>query len=141
MLKFLKWGIFLPLVFSCISYKPIPIEKDKDICDYCKMVISDLKFAGEIIDKKGKVYKFDDLTCLRSFYKLRREDIKIVYLVPYEDEKKLLLSDKAFILKSEKIRGPMGGNYLVFENENNAFDMRKVIGGKIMKFDEFINEK
>ena len=142
MLKFLKLNIFLIFLISCYNYKPIPIERNKDVCEYCKMVISDLKFASEVITKKGKVYKFDDFNCLRNFYKLHKDEIKFVYFVPYEDEKKLVISDKVIILKSEKIRGPMGGNYIAFENEDNAFDMRRTLGdGKIMKFDEFINER
>ena len=104
------------------------------------MVISDLKFAGEIKTKKGKIYKFDDLKCLRSFYKEHKDEIKKVYLIPYENVKILIPAEKAFILKSEKIKGPMGGEYLVFEDENIAFEIRKLLGGKIMKFEEFINE-
>jgi copper chaperone NosL len=133
--------IILFFLFSCVNDKPQKIELNKDVCDYCKMVISDLKFASEIITKKGKVYKFDDYKCLRAFYKEHKDKIRKVYLVPCENDRILIPSEKAFILKSENIKGPMGGEYIAFEDENKAFEMRKLLGGKIMKFEEFINER
>ena len=33
------------------------------------MTISDPQFGGEIITTKGKVYKFDDLHCMKGFLK------------------------------------------------------------------------
>ncbi len=40
------------------------IHWDRDMCERCKMAVSDRKFAFEIIDpKSGKVYKFDDIGC------------------------------------------------------------------------------
>jgi len=37
---------------------------DRDMCERCKMAISERKFAAQIIDPKTyKVYKFDDIGC------------------------------------------------------------------------------
>lgn len=37
---------------------------DRDMCERCKMAISERKFAAQIIDpKSGKNYKFDDIGC------------------------------------------------------------------------------
>jgi hypothetical protein len=60
--------IFLLLGFSGCEKKPIgAVEKmhwDRDMCERCKMAISERKFASQIIDPKtGKVYKFDDIGC------------------------------------------------------------------------------
>ena len=37
----------------------------------CKMTLVDKKFGAEVVTKKGKVYKFDDLNCMIKFYQLR----------------------------------------------------------------------
>jgi len=40
------------------------IHWDRDMCERCKMAVSDRKFAFEIIDpNSGKAYKFDDIGC------------------------------------------------------------------------------
>ena len=40
------------------------IHWDRDMCDRCKMAISERKFAAQIINPKtNKVYKFDDIGC------------------------------------------------------------------------------
>ncbi|WP_458701013.1 hypothetical protein ACKGJI_02670 [Sulfurospirillum sp. 1307] len=40
------------------------IHWDRDMCERCKMAISERKYAFEIINpKNGKAYKFDDIGC------------------------------------------------------------------------------
>jgi nitrous oxide reductase accessory protein NosL len=40
------------------------IHWDRDMCERCKMAISERKFAFEIVNpKNGKTYKFDDIGC------------------------------------------------------------------------------
>lgn len=41
-----------------------PMHWDRDMCERCKMAISERKFAAQIIEPKtGKAYKFDDIGC------------------------------------------------------------------------------
>jgi len=49
---------------------------DRDMCERCKMAISERKFAVQAVDEKGKVYKFDDIGCLILWQKQERPDIK-----------------------------------------------------------------
>lgn len=63
---FMALAIFL---FNGCNSKPKgAVEKmhwDRDMCERCKMAISERKFAVEAIDlKSGKVYKFDDIGCM-----------------------------------------------------------------------------
>jgi len=64
----LLFSFFFLLDFSGCEKKTVgTVEKmhwDRDMCERCKMAISDRKFAVQIIDpKSGKVYKFDDIGC------------------------------------------------------------------------------
>lgn len=45
------------------SSGPGEIKWDRDTCTRCSMVISDKRFAGQIRDPNGKVWKFDDIGC------------------------------------------------------------------------------
>ena len=57
----------IALSFGGCEKKGVEIAKihwDRDMCERCKMAISDRKFAAEAIDIKTKrVYKFDDIGC------------------------------------------------------------------------------
>src|SRR5690606_1762171 len=62
--------IAAPLIFMMIFCAPVgpqTIKIHKDNCDHCKMTISEEHFAAELITEKGRVYMFDDITCLITF--------------------------------------------------------------------------
>lgn len=47
-----------------ISTAPVAIHWDRDVCERCKMAISERKYAFEAINpRNGKVHKFDDIGC------------------------------------------------------------------------------
>ncbi len=97
-----------------------PIVFSKDPCHFCKMIISDKRFGAELVTAKGKVFKFDDTYCIISFLKsndLRQSEMGAVYIVDYAQKEKLIAAETAFLLKSDIIRGPMGGDVAAFETE------------------------
>ncbi len=61
-------GLFVLFGFSGCDKKPVgaaaQMHWDRDMCERCKMAISERRFAAQVIDPRtGKVYKFDDLGC------------------------------------------------------------------------------
>ena len=56
--------------------EPAKMHWDRDMCERCKMAISERKFAVQAVDKDNKVYKFDDIGCLILWQKLERPDVK-----------------------------------------------------------------
>jgi copper chaperone NosL len=74
MARKVKALLFLFLIFSLLSCsKEIKSEEIEpyDICYLCKMAISQLEFATEIVTPDGEVYKFDDIGCMIEFSKMR----------------------------------------------------------------------
>lgn len=60
---FLLIGIFTGCEKKEIG-EVVKVHWDRDMCERCKMAISERKFAFEIINpKNGKAYKFDDIGC------------------------------------------------------------------------------
>jgi len=59
--------LLLLIAIGCDKKEIGSVEKmhwDRDMCERCKMAISDRKFGFEIIDPNtGKAYKFDDIGC------------------------------------------------------------------------------
>ena len=122
---------------------PEPIAFGKDQCHFCKMVISDKSFGAELVTTKGKVYKFDDTHCIASFLKsnyLEKTEIAVVYLVDYAQKEKLIPAETAFILRSDKIRGPMGGNTAAFETEALMKPFIKQWNTVVIKWKEVVEQ-
>ncbi len=81
-LLFLTIGLFFT---GCEKKKVGGVEKihwDRDMCERCKMAISERNFAFEIVNpKSGKTYKFDDIGCA----------------ILWMDEEKITWKDKAIL--------------------------------------------
>ena len=48
---------------------PAEIKWDRDVCERCRMLISDRHFAAQLRDGEGKVHKFDDFGDLMGWVK------------------------------------------------------------------------
>ncbi len=119
-------------LYSCSS-GPQPIKYGSDNCDFCKMTIVDDRFATECINTKGKVFRFDDAHCMITFLKNRgiwRNELAGVYFADFEKKGQWLKSDQAFLLESEALRSPMGGNIAAFSSNARRVEMMKEFLGK-----------
>src|SRR4029078_6620949 len=109
-------GLLLFLVSSC-SNKPKPFNYGKDVCDTCKVSIVDPKFGGEVVTKKGKVYKFDDAACMIHFLRsgaLTEDKISQKLFINFQKQNDFIAVNKAFLLVSPELKTPMGGNTAAF---------------------------
>lgn len=106
---------------SCGNSGPVPINYNKDACDFCKMSISESRFAAELITVKGRVYKFDDLKCLFQYDASNKEvAVKNYFVADFSADKQLIDASSAFFIKSEMLRSPMGGNTAAFASQKTA---------------------
>lgn len=129
-------SIFVVLLLGFISCNsdPQPIRLGTDACDFCKMSIADRNFGAEIITNKGKVYKFDDTHCLAAFREKNIDSniIKQVYFVNFLEPHNFIEADLAFLLKSNELHSPMGGNTVAFDSkEKLEMTQQKVEGNEI----------
>ena len=116
-------AIFVLMFLTSCTTGPQPIKIGTDSCSYCKMTISDNRFGAELITGKGRMYKFDDIHCLVSFYKSvlsNKESVQNIYFVNFEAPHNFILASKAYLLKSDEFRTPMAGNIAAFEKKEAA---------------------
>lgn len=112
--------IFVAILFIGCKTGPEAIKLNQDNCAFCKMSISDAKFATEVVTDKGRVYKFDDLHCMLGFVKADANFKGTLYAVPAEDEKTFVVAKEAFYVKSDAIKSPMEGHTLAYKSKQAA---------------------
>jgi len=118
--------LFVVLLSSC-SVQPKPIKTGSDFCNFCKMTITEAKYAAQYINKNGKAYVFDDIKCLINYYKMIDEKDKLgakIYFTDYNNPSAFISAKDVVILKSDALRTPMDGRMIAFATQQ-ALDQFK----------------
>ncbi|MBX2898610.1 MAG: nitrous oxide reductase accessory protein NosL [Cyclobacteriaceae bacterium] len=137
-MKALMIGIVSLIALGC-TVQPEPLVFGKDMCYTCKMTLVDRKFGAELVTKKGKVYKFDDLNCMLNFYHsgyVEPEEFKFIQVVDFSKPEKLIEAQHAWYLKSANLRTPMASEVAAFENEQAIQPLKKEWNGVLMSWGE-----
>lgn len=115
--------LFVLCVFISCKPKPEKIVFGKDSCAECKMTIVDPKFGGEIVSKKGKIFKFDDVHCVALFMERRGVEMSNIHqtlFVDYNNSNEFIKVNAAEFVVSSQLKSPMGGNAAAFKNKKEA---------------------
>ncbi len=131
--------IMLCLFFSSCSAKPEPFKYGQDNCHFCKMGIMDPKYGCEVVTKKSKVYKFDDLVCMINFLKsgtLEEKEIAQKVVINFEKENDFIDVEKATFLVNPQLRSPMGSNAAAFATKEAAEKANSTKEGTLHTWDE-----
>ena len=112
-------SFFLLCLTSSCSDAPEKINLGKDMCDDCKMTISDDRFGAVLHTGKGRTYKFDDTSCLRNYMKNHADEKGEVYLVNYCEPHDLAPLKETMLWSSDDLQSPMNGNIAAFTNKDS----------------------
>ncbi len=64
----------------------VKMHWDRDMCERCKMAISERKYAVQVVNPQtGKVYKFDDIGCTVLWFDEEH--------IPWKDQAKIWITD------------------------------------------------
>ncbi|MEO6611649.1 MAG: nitrous oxide reductase accessory protein NosL [Chitinophagaceae bacterium] len=135
-------ALMLSLVLGSCAAKTEPFNYGKDNCHFCKMGIIDPKFGGEIVTKKSKVFKFDDMICMIRFLKagtLKEEEIGKKMVINYEKENDFLDVSSSFFLVSPGLKSPMGSNAAAFTSWQAAEKINADKQGQLLSWEELNN--
>ena len=137
-------ALLIPILFfSSCSAQPEPIKYGQDICYSCKMGMADPKFGGEVITKKGKVFKFDDVICMTRFLKsgtLKPDEVKQNVVVNFEKKNDFIDVKTAIFFNATELKSPMGSNTAAFSSETTAQTFKGNKEGQIVKWDELYSK-
>lgn len=140
-----------PLLFSglvaicCIACKvePEPIAYGTDSCYSCKMTIMDRKFGAEVVTRKGKIFKFDDVNCLVNFLNsgaVEEREVQYKLVVDFSQPEKLIAAGEAFYIKSAEIKSPMASQVAAFETNELQKEYKKQWNGIYLTWGELTTQ-
>lgn len=132
-------AFLLMIIIPGCSPEIEPINYGKDACEYCKMNITDNKFAAEIVSVKSKVYKFDSIECLFAFeYEkmIDKNEVHSEWVCDFSSAGKFIEIKKAFYLQNDDLRSPMGLNVICVGTKENLDEFKKSNGGTVLSFSE-----
>ena len=141
--KFQKKKRLLPILllisglfFSCQNRAIEPIKLNVDQCAFCRMNIADGKFGAAISTSKGRVYKFDDLRCLKSYIDENKTAVESYFVHQYNADNVLIPATTAFYLKGGDILSPMRGNTAAFSTQEVADSFQQKLNAKPITWEE-----
>lgn len=129
--------LLISLLSACSQDGPKPIKLNEDLCEFCKMTISDGRFGAELITSKGRTYTFDDIGCMIRYAEENRSvEVKNYYIHRYDGKNELIPAESAVYLSSDSLNSPMGGNYAAFTSEDAAKAIAAKMPGELLKFND-----
>lgn len=130
------------LLLAC-STDPEPIAYGTDACHTCKMTLMDKKFGAELVTQKGKVYKFDDVNCMLTFYNApenNSEKFAHRLVVDFMQPGMLISVGDAYFLKSPEIKSPMASQIAAFGSEAGMNKMKQEWDGIYLVWGEVVTQ-
>jgi len=126
---------------ACSPTEPEPIVLNKDNCEYCKMTIANGRFGAELITKKGRIYKFDDLYCLAGYIEEKGiDELQLYYIHDHASSNSLINATHAFYVAHEQIKSPMGGNVAAFVKKEEAEKFAKDLGAEVVNWENVLKK-
>ncbi len=123
---------------------PEPININQDMCEYCKMIITDKRFGSEVITKKGRVYKFDSIECMAAYYMENEDEIDRLYAPDFykaetaKGTEYLFDATQGYYVIGSDQPSPMGLGIVGFASREDAEKFVKEHGGTIKTWDEIL---
>ena len=140
--QFLIVFLGIILLMSCTT-EPEAINYGKENCQFCKMTIMDNKYGCEVVTQKGKIFKFDDVSCMIKYINISEQTVKDyshIVVNSYDKVANLVDVNKLFFVVSPNFSSPMMGNTAAFSNEKlvnealkNDSDAKKYSWNELVK--------
>ena len=135
--------LFLAFASCGENNKPGPVEihYGQDICERCKMIISEEKFSSQIIADKRKVYNFDDIGGMIHYMsenKIAPGSVEI-YVKDFNTGEWLFF-DKAVYVVTDEIQTPMNYGIIAFADKKSADGFISIHRGKVIEQFTFVME-
>jgi copper chaperone NosL len=132
---------FLILLSTSCGGNPEPINYGHDECEFCRMLITDNRYGSEIVTDKGKVFKFDEVSCMIEYALVKNliGDANHKFLVTdFSKPETFTDAPSAVYVHNEDFRSPMGLNVSAFGDASAREKFVLDNGGETLSWVEII---
>lgn len=133
----------IPICLLSCAAEPEPLQYGHDACHTCKMTLMDRKFGAELVTNKGKVFKFDDINCMLTYFDSGETDpseFAHKLVVDFSEPAKLIEAADAFYLKSSAIKSPMASQIAAFGKKENMETAKNELKGIYLVWGELVTQ-
>ena len=119
------------------ALRPPEIRLGEDVCVVCGMAVSDGRYAAAVVarlDGRDEVLLLDDIGELPRLALPRHDELGV--FVRDEDTQGWLEADRAYFIRSDSLRTPMGFGIAALASEERAAARAAELGGARVPFEE-----
>ena len=132
--------LILTLSVGCQTNTTEPVAlAPEDMCSYCRMAISEKRYAAELLDSEGRAFKFDEIGCMANFVQRNEPNVKSsTYYVMDFNERIWIKAEDAYYVRSSELTTPMNGGIIAFQTQANAQQAAAKYRGTVQRFNEVL---
>jgi len=131
--------LLLLAVAGCADPGPREIRIGAEECAHCRMLVSESRFASQLVTDRGRGYVFDSVECMAEFLaageEVPEERVRALWVTDFNEPGRWLPVGRAHFLRSEELRSPMGLNLTAYGEENDALAHRAEYGGELLDWE------
>ena len=103
---------------ACQSGTPPPADLDTahEACAYCRMIVSDQRFASQIVAPGEDARFFDDLGCLGNYLKTAQLPSRAIVYVADHRTTAWVRADRAVYTRADTLTAAMGSHFVSHES-------------------------
>lgn len=120
---------------ACVS-GPQEVHWGEDVCAHCQMVISDDRYAAQVVDSRGKAWKFDAIECMVAFLDDDAAGPDGYEAWVADGRTGWVAVETAHFVHSDRIRSPMGGGLTAFSDRATAEENARELDGTVLQWSE-----
>lgn len=124
---------------SAAADKPPSITYGRDTCDYCRMLISESRFASGLVDAKGNQRVFDDIGDMLAVLQQEGVGDQRVWVHDYHTAEWIDGTAAAYAVTHDLVT-PMGSGLVAFQSREAAEEFMEEHDGTIMAWEEVLHE-
>ncbi|MEP6731672.1 MAG: nitrous oxide reductase accessory protein NosL [bacterium] len=123
----LRTGMLLAVVSAldaCAAAGPRSIAYGHDECAFCRMTVSEPRFAAAMVSTKGRTLVFDSAECLASYHARHQRDARSLWVSDYLHPGSLVSAERARFNRASGQSSPMGKGLMAFSSARDAMANR-----------------
>jgi copper chaperone NosL len=117
---------------------PRAIQFGAEECAHCRMLVSENRFASQLVTDRGRSYVFDSIECMAEFLdeaaELPEDRVRSLWVTDFAEPGSWVAAEDARFLRSESLRSPMGLNLSAHADMEAAREHQEDFGGEILSW-------